>query len=326
MYRKASFGDRLSAFVVDQILILLVGVVLLIVLNIAGVSISIDDYESLFGLLFMVYSTVFVWRSGATLGKKLMKIKVVDMEYKHVGFWRALLRESIGRIISSILNLGYLWMLIDKRKQAWHDKLARTFVVKLDNTGNMIAIQSEEEVSGKKKILFVILFLAIGIPLLFAGLATVIYLFIGQPHKISGNAMHPNYVNGQYYLSNKFVYRTNSPQKGEVIIFKNPRDDTQDFLKRIIAVPGDQVKIQDCKVYVNNQILEEPYLPEGTCTKTGAFWQEGATLTVPADNYIGLGDNRDHSSDSREWGYIPSGNIIGRVDICYYKCSESAQR
>lgn len=322
MYRKGSFGDRLSAFVVDQILILIIGVLLGIILNILGVSIS-KDYQSIFGLIFIVYSTIFTWRSGATIGKRFLKLKVVDMEYKPVGFWKALLRESIGKIISSLFNLGYLWVLIDKRKQGWHDKLARTLVVKLDHSGNMIPIQAEEEVTGKKKIVFILLFLAIGIPILFAGLFMIVYLFIAQPIKVSGAAMIPNYVNGQYYLTNKLVYKSSSPQRGDVIVFRNPKDESQDFLKRIIGVPGDQVKIQDCKIYVNNQVLQESYLPEGSCTRVGIFLQEGTTVTIPTDNYFILGDNRDHSSDSREWGFVPRKNITGKLSICYYRCSES---
>lgn len=326
MYRKGSFGDRFSAFIVDQILTLVIGVILAVILNILGVNIGIDNYQSLLGLLFIVYSTLFVWRSGATVGKRLLKLKVVDMEYKPVGFWRALLRESIGKIISSVFNLGYLWVIIDKRKQAWHDKLTRTLVVKLDGNGNMVPIQTEEEVTGKKKLAFVLLFLVVGIPSLLAGLFTIVYLFIGSPIKVSGSAMNPNYVNGQYYLTNKVAYRTSSPQRNDIVVFKNPKNEDQDFLKRIIGIPGDQIKIQDCKAFVNNQVLQEPYLPESTCSRTGAFLQEGVAVTVPTDNYFVLGDNRDHSSDSREWGFVPRNNIIGKLGICYYKCSESAQK
>lgn len=326
MYKKGSFRDRFFALIIDQILILMVVAILLVIANTFGANISIDNYDSISGLLFIVYSILFVWRTGSTIGKKLLKLKVVNQEYKPVGFWRALLRESLGKTISSLFNLGYFWVLIDKRKQAWHDKIAKTLVVKLDHSGNMIPIQTEEEITGKQKIVFIILFLIFGIPLLLGGLFLIVYLFIAQPHKISGNAMVPNYVNGQYYLSNKFVYKTGNPQRGEVVVFKNPRNENQDFFKRIVGLPGEQIKVEDCKVYINNQILEESYLSEGICTQEDTFLQEGVPTTIPTDNYFVLGDNRDQSSDSREWGFVPSKNIIGRMDFCYWRCSESQRK
>lgn len=326
MYKKGSFGDRLFAFILDQILILIVVAILLVITNTLGANISIENYDGISGLLFILYSTLFVWRTGATIGKRLLKLKIVDREYQPVGFWRALLRESLGKIISSFINLGYLWVLIDKRKQSWHDKIAQTLVVKLDHSGNMIPIEAEAEITGKRKIIFVILFLILGIPLLLSGILGIVYLFIGQPHKISGNAMIPNYVDGQYYFSNKFVYRTGDPQRGEVVVFKNPKDENQDFFKRIVGLPGEQIKIQGCHVYVNDQILNEPYLSQDICTRGGIFLQEGVSTTIPADNYITLGDNRDHSSDSREWGFVPRNNIIGRMDFCYFRCSKSQRK
>lgn len=326
MYRKGSFGDRLSAFIIDQVLVLIVGVILLIIANMLGANISLDSYESIFGLLFIIYSTLFIWRTGATLGKKWLKLKVVDQEYKPVGFWRALLRESLGKIISSVFNLGYLWVLIDKRKQSWHDKIARTLVVKLDGSEKMIPIQAEEEITGKRKVAFIIFFLLLGIPLLLAGLFVIIYLFIAQPHKISGSAMAPNYVDGQYYLTNKFAYMSGNPKRGEVVVFQNPKNESQDFFKRIVGLPGEEMKIQDCKVYINGQPLNEPYLSPDTCTRGDESLLENTPITIPADNYVMLGDNRDHSSDSRAWGFVPKENIIGRMDFCYYKCSESRKQ
>lgn len=326
MYRKGSFGDRFSAFIVDQILILIVGVILLVVANMLGANIGIDDYESIFGLLFILYSTLFVWRTGATIGKRLLKLKVVDQEYKPVGFWRALLRESLGKIISSLFNLGYLWVLIDKRKQSWHDKIARTLVVKLDQNGKMIPIQAEEEITGKKKVVFIILFLIIGLPLLLGGLFIIVYLFIAQPHKIAGQGMAPNYVDGQYYLTNKFTYKAGVPQRGDVIVFKAPTKPEVDYFKRIIGLPGEEIEIRDGKVYINNQELSETYLASGTYTNVGTFMTEGQKVKIPENQYFVLGDNRNHSSDSREWGFVPKENIVGRMDICYYKCSESAKK
>lgn len=332
MYKKGSFWDRFSAFIIDQLITLTVVVVLIVSLTIFlrfyGFNIGNygEVYSNIFGLIFITYNTLFIWKSGQTIGKKLLKLKVVDLDYQPVGFWRALFRESIGKILSGILNLGYLWVLIDKRKQSWHDKLAKTLVVKLDQNNNLIPISEEEVITGKRKILFIFMFLLFGIPLLLGGLFVILYTYIIQPHKITGSAMAPNFIDSQYYLSNKFVYRFDLPKRGEVVVFKYPKNREVDFFKRIVGLPGEKIKIQDCKVFINDRMLEELYLPAESCTRGAEFLEESVTLTIPDNNYIVLGDNRDFSSDSRVWGPVPKEDIIGRMDFCYYKCSESGKR
>ena len=279
----------------------------------------------LFWLVSILYGTLFIWKSGHTPGKKLLKLKVVNGSYQAVSFGTALFRESIGKLLSGLIfNLGYLWVIINGRRQTWHDKLAKTFVIKTDNTGALIPVTEEEKVTTGQKAIFGLLFVIFGLPIPAATVFLIVYLFIAQPFRIAGQAMLPNYVNGQYYLTNKMVYKSANPARGEVVVFKYPKEPDGDFIKRIIGVPNDVVSIQNGRVFINNQPLDESsYLKPDVQTYGGAFLQEGQQITVPADSYFVLGDNRPHSSDSREWGFVPRQNIIGKIGLCYYKCDLS---
>lgn len=152
----------------------------------------------------------------------------------------------------------------------------------------------------------------------FGAIFAAIYLFVAQFHKVQGNSMVPIFHTGDYLITEKVSYRFRNPQYGEIIVLKNPRDESQDFIKRIIAVPGDTIKILSNTVYLNNQPLPENYLPPGTLTKSGAFLEEGSLIKVASNQYFVFGDNRDHSSDSREWGPVTKEEIIGRAFFRYF--------
>jgi signal peptidase I len=152
-------------------------------------------------------------------------------------------------------------------------------------------------------------------------LAVVLYLFIMTPHQVVGNSMHPTYKNGEYLMANKITYKFAEPQRGDVVIFKY--SDTQDFIKRVIGIPGDEVMIKDGNVYVNGQRLDESnYLASSVITNGGSFIHEGQTVTVPDGEYFVSGDNRPNSSDSREFGSIGKDRIKGKAWIVYFPFSE----
>lgn len=152
----------------------------------------------------------------------------------------------------------------------------------------------------------------------FGAIFALIYLFVAQPHRVSGNSMVPTFKNGDYILTDKISYRFGNPKEGDIIVLKNPRDETQDFIKRIIAAPGDSLKIEEGIVYVNEGKISEEYLPSGTRTRAGNFVTEDAQIKVGANQYFVFGDNRDHSSDSREWGGVTKEEIVGRVFFRYW--------
>jgi len=145
-----------------------------------------------------------------------------------------------------------------------------------------------------------------------------VYLLVMQPHKIKGNSMEPNYHNAQYLLTDKVSYRFGEPQRGDVVVFKAPPDDKDEFIKRIIGLPGDEVALKQGNFYINGQLLGESYLPASQITLGGQFLQEGATIKVAENSYFVVGDNRDHSFDSRAWGVITKSKITGRAWFLYW--------
>lgn len=150
----------------------------------------------------------------------------------------------------------------------------------------------------------------------------VAYLFLIQPHEIKGNSMEPNFHNNEYILTDKITYRFAEPTRGDVIIFKAPKNPEVDYIKRIIGLPAERVKIQNSSVYVNGRILNEPYVKDPTTLSLGNYMQEGVEIVVPPDEYLVLGDNRPHSSDSREFGPVPAKLIIGKAVLRYWPLPE----
>ncbi|HSW96519.1 MAG TPA: signal peptidase I [Candidatus Saccharimonadales bacterium] len=283
------------------------------ILNFLHTEIPLWNY-----IVFSLYGTLFIWKKGATPGKMIFKLKVVTTYYRPIGFWSALFRESIGKWISSLIfNLGYLWVLIDKKNQAWHDKMAHTFVVKLTENKNLIPGTNETLITLKRKITFWILLLVN--PNSFAFFFLVIYIFLFRAFQINGNAMNPTYQNGQYYITS---LRYGNLDRGNVVILIAPDNPNKDYIKRIIGLPGDKVMIKDGFVYINDQLLNEnQYLSSSIKTLPGNFIKEAQPIIIPPQNYFMLGDNRNYSADSRVWGFVPKTNIIGKLLFCYWNCS-----
>lgn len=146
--------------------------------------------------------------------------------------------------------------------------------------------------------------------------------FVAEPHKVEGSSMIPNFQNGDYIITNKIGLRFTTIQRGEVIILQNPRNTTEDFIKRVIALPGDRIKLADGNVYINGQLLSEPYLPPGTETYGGAYLPNDEEIVIPDNQYFVMGDNRTGSSDSREWGTVNRDLIIGQAWLRYWPPQE----
>ncbi len=146
----------------------------------------------------------------------------------------------------------------------------------------------------------------------------VCYLFLFQPHQVNGASMEPNFHDKEYLLTDKISYRLGTPQRGDVVIFRAPKNRELDYIKRIIGLPGDKVKVVNGKVFINNNLLKESYIPATTETFTGAFLRSGEEFLIPEDEFFVLGDNRLHSSDSREWGTVNRGDIIGKAWLVYW--------
>ncbi|PIR02403.1 MAG: signal peptidase I [Candidatus Nealsonbacteria bacterium CG_4_9_14_0_2_um_filter_37_38] len=137
--------------------------------------------------------------------------------------------------------------------------------------------------------------------------------FIFQPFLVRGQSMEPDFQDGNYLIIDEISYRFNEPQRGEVVVFKFPNLPSQRFIKRIIGLPGEVIKIEDGKIIVSkegeSQVLDESkYLP---LTETLGDFQ----ISLAEGQYFVLGDNRPSSYDSRRWGVLPKENIIGKVFI-----------
>jgi len=138
---------------------------------------------------------------------------------------------------------------------------------------------------------------------------------------VDGDSMMPTFVNNEYLIAEKISYDFTQPHRGDVVIFRYPKNPSVIYIKRVIGLPGEVVDIKDGKVNIadsvndNPALLSESYL--SSSVKTNIFdtsSQEQEFKTALKDNeFFVLGDNRDHSSDSREWGVLPRANIIGRV-------------
>ena len=145
-----------------------------------------------------------------------------------------------------------------------------------------------------------------------------VYLLILQPHKIKGDSMQPNFPDGEYLLTDKISYRFRDPKRGDIVVFEPPNSEGEEFIKRIIAVPGETVSIINGTMYIDGNKLVEDYIASSIITNSGAYLSEGVKIIVPEGAYFVLGDNRPHSSDSRIWGFITEDKINGKAWVIYW--------
>jgi len=139
-----------------------------------------------------------------------------------------------------------------------------------------------------------------------------IRFFIAQPFIVSGASMDPTFENGEYLIVDQVSYRFNSPHRGDVVIFKYPRDESKYFIKRIIGLPSETIEIRGTSVTIKNKenpdgiALKEPYIDFENKK------EDTMSVTLRSDQYFVMGDNREQSSDSRAWGSLSRNLIVGR--------------
>jgi len=131
-------------------------------------------------------------------------------------------------------------------------------------------------------------------------------------------AMDKTLVLGDYFISDTWKYKNHLPKRGEVFVFKYPLKPEINYIKRLIGLPNDRIRIENNKVYVNGTLLNESYLnPENNLGRG----LPDATYVVPENQLFVLGDNRDNSADSRDWGYVPKGSIVGSAEYIWFSYS-----
>jgi len=137
-------------------------------------------------------------------------------------------------------------------------------------------------------------------------------LFIAQPFVVSGDSMRPTYAQNEYVIINKLAYEFGTPQRGDIIVFHYPLDPSFYFIKRIVGMPGETVDINNDTVSITQQNGTKTTLAEPYATSTGAILSSSETK-LGSGEYFVLGDNRDVSTDSRQWGPLQRKFIVGRV-------------
>src|SRR6185436_6834646 len=175
-------------------------------------------------------------------------------------------------------------------------------------------------------------------------LAFFVRTFVVQAFKIPSGSMEPNLLIGDHLLVNKFVFAPtlsglermllpiDPVRRGDILVFKYPEDPSRDFIKRVIGLPGDTIEMRNKKVYLNGKPFDEPYVHFLEPPQEGASGapdiEEGdlrlgfPLMTVPADKYFMMGDNRDNSQDSRWWGFLDRDHIKGKALFIYFSFGE----
>ncbi len=145
------------------------------------------------------------------------------------------------------------------------------------------------------------------------GISAFIIVFLYQPVKVEGTSMMPSLADQERIFINKFVYRIEPIQHGDIIVFRYPRDPAKSFIKRVIGVAGDHVRIDYGHVYLNDKLVTEDYVPRGYEDE-----RSYPELVVPPDSYFVLGDHRNLSNDSRDFGPVESSFIFGKAVFGYW--------
>jgi signal peptidase I len=144
-------------------------------------------------------------------------------------------------------------------------------------------------------------------------LAVVLYFGINAVSvrvRVDGFSMNPTLQDGEYILVNRLAYKIGNPVRGDIVVFSFPMDPKQDLIKRVIGLPGESISVQDGKVMINGVPLEEPYIAAPPIYN--------GTWEVPRGQLFVLGDNRNESKDSHEWGLLPIENVVGRAVLIYW--------
>ena len=155
--------------------------------------------------------------------------------------------------------------------------------------------------------------------LIVSAIASVLIItFLYQPVRVEGTSMLPRLVNHDRLFINKFVYRITAIERNDVVVFHYPRDPEKSYIKRVIALPGDRLRIEHGVVLLNGKPLQEPYVPE-EFRDTRSMDE----IVVPEDTFFMMGDHRSISSDSREFGPVDRGLIYGKAAFVYWPAKDA---
>ena len=149
-------------------------------------------------------------------------------------------------------------------------------------------------------------------------LAMLIRAFVVQAFKIPTGSMIPTLMVGDRILVNKFIYRFQKPERGDVIVFKYPENPRIDFIKRLIGRENEKVKIHNGRIFIDGKEITDPVISSRFYYNRGPYGDVDQEVSVPEKSFYALGDNSANSRDSRYWGYVPRKNLIGKAILIYW--------
>lgn len=182
-------------------------------------------------------------------------------------------------------------------------------ITQIESSGSGETVQGDSPTGGMKSFLLETLQTVV--------LALILYFLIDAVVarvRVDNISMEPTLVAGEFLLVDRLFYKIDGLDTGNVVVFRSPQDPGEDYIKRAIGLPGDHVKIEDGALYVNDVRLDEPYLAAPMIYE--GEWE------VPEDSLFVLGDNRNPSFDSHNWGFVPMENVIGRAFFVYWPINE----
>ncbi|MFA6588115.1 MAG: signal peptidase I [Patescibacteria group bacterium] len=152
--------------------------------------------------------------------------------------------------------------------------------------------------------------------------AFLLRFFIVDAYNVVSGSMEGSLLTGDLIFFNKLAYLSGAPKRGDVIVFKFPLDPSKRYIKRVVGLPGDTLKIVDKVVFINSKILPEPPLFQRIDARIYSIEEEPrdnmGPIVVPKNQYFVMGDNRDNSYDSRYWGCVPKAKVIGKTSMIYW--------
>jgi signal peptidase I len=150
--------------------------------------------------------------------------------------------------------------------------------------------------------------------IIIAGLLFLVVNLLTARIRVEGDSMEPTLHNNEFVVVNKLAYQWDEPKRGDIVVFRFPLDPERRFVKRIVGLPGDFIQVEDGTLFVDGTPLDEPYV--AAAPRYSGDW------VVGPDEVFVLGDNRNNSSDSQNWGNLPLADIIGKAEIVYWPPSE----
>jgi len=327
----AGFWVRVGSTMIDGLILSLVTMpVSILLMQAVHSKISSDVFFAVFFfyLLPLINVLYFAWFNAEgrqSPGKKYFGLRVVNASFQPI-----VLAQSFWRAVIYVVNvIGILLVPLNQKKRAWHDFLAKTYVIRIKPRRNSEALLLVLALAGNA--IFGIL------------LALPVRQNYVQAYRIPTGSLKPTLLIGDFILIDKYWAKQNAPKRGDWVVFKYPIDPQLDYIKRCIGLPGDTVAMHDGVVWINGvkeplQFPRREYDPEeGHYVLDYEVNYEGrrpyrirhyedhnlktenyGPIIVPPAHYFVMGDNRDNSADSRYWGFVPRENVVGKAGIIYW--------